>query len=372
MELDLYLDKKGREYAPFDPSRAKVIYEKLKPYLPCLPLYKIHILGTNAKGSTGRYLAQGFFQNKKTFLHFTSPHLFNFRERFYKNGSIILQEELENAHQFLQQFLFINDSSYFEYATFLAFVLSSDVDYLIMEAGLGGEFDSTSCIDYEMSIFTPISLDHQEFLGNSIQEIATTKLRAMSGDTFLANQTKKEVIEIAKKEARRKNINLQILQSNSNSKKNESDFLQDNLFTAQEILKFLNLQPLQTNQLDQLRGRFEKITENITIDVGHNIDAAKAVKKNLGSKKVILIYNSYKDKDIFEILKTLQQNIIKVLIFPVLNSRIIEKEKLCKILISLQIPYEDFSCIQKNEEYLVFGSFSLVQAFLEYESRCAK
>ena len=92
-----YMDSKAVEYAPFDYRRARNIFHKLQKFLN-LNTYNIHIIGTNGKGSTGRFIAQSLWESKHSVLHFTSPHLFEFRERFYLNNDIISLESLEIAH----------------------------------------------------------------------------------------------------------------------------------------------------------------------------------------------------------------------------------------------------------------------------------
>lgn len=150
------LESKGIEYAPFDPDRAKRIYAQILPHIT-LPSRIIHIIGTNGKGSTGRFIAMGLEQNQKSVLHFSSPHLFDFKERFYTQGGDIEDSRLEEAHIALWQIESVRESSYFEYATFLALYVSQGCEYLVLEAGLGGEFDSTSVCQYpysRMYIFT--------------------------------------------------------------------------------------------------------------------------------------------------------------------------------------------------------------------------
>ena len=419
--LKSFLAKKGQEYGAFDPMRAREIYAKLKPFLP-LSCFKIHVLGTNGKGSMGRFIALGLLQNHKKVLHFTSPHLFDFTERFYKNGKNVEWEELEAAHRFLAQFEFMQECSYFEYATFLALKLACDVDYLVLEAGLGGEFDSTSCLPCEVSVFSKIGLDHQEFLGGSVSEIARTKLRAMGEVAFLAPQRYAEVVEIAREIAHSRGTRLFVLggeslggemegdgegqiekaragkgqaeKSQNHGGKNRAgqndenqglegykilaaekykeilrsckvEFLKENLCTALHVLEFLGMElPSACYELD-LRGRFEAIAPNITIDVGHNIDAAHAIARQLLGRKIMLIYNAYRDKNIAEILEILKPHIREILYLPVENPRIIAKEKLRQIVENLGIIFRDFDGIEEEREYLVFGSFSLVERFLE-------
>lgn len=370
--LEEFLQSKGAEYAPFDPDRAKIIYGLLSPHLK-LSSKNIHIVGTNGKGSTGRFITLGLLQGGYKVLHFTSPHLFKFNERFYKNGHIIDDETLSKAHQFLQGFDFISRCSYFEYATFLACVLAQDVDFFVIEAGLGGEYDSTSCIERDISVFTSIGLDHQEILGNSIEEIASTKLNSMTHTAFLAQQSFLVVKELAHQIAYKKNSKLYEVSSTKqgafySQKYSLPDFLRDNFDTAMSVLNFFNIHlEIESFPPLDLIGRCQKFSPNITLDVGHNQDAAKQLIKVFNHKKVILVYNTYRQKDVRSILKTLRSIVKKILIIEVKNDRIIEISKLRSIIEDLGIDFEVFNplMMSESEEYLVFGSFSVIKQFLE-------
>lgn len=387
--LNEVLLSKGAEYAPFDTSRAKRIYDCIESIFDFAKYFGtrckvIHIIGTNGKGSTGRFVTMGLEQQGKSVLHFSSPHLFSFNERFFVSRRDFRGElsylELEKIHQKLWAIESVREASYFEYATFLALVLGVEYEYLVLEAGVGGEFDSTSVIEANVSIFTLIGLDHQEMLGESIGQIATTKLRAMSGYTILARQNDKQVEDIALDIALQRGVECALWEGMEKilgeqkqafydyaKRYNLPIFLQENLSNAMRVLAFFGMK-FDFLRLDRLslRGRCEILAKNIVLDVGHNIDGAKALRAFLGNKKVNLVYNSYIEKDIEAILRELLPNIKKVLILSVQNSRICPRQRLVSILESLQIAFMDFdiNTMSKSEEYLIFGSFSVAQEFL--------
>lgn len=87
--------------------------------------------------------------------------------------------------------------SYFEYTTLLAIVAFWGCEYVVLEAGLGGEFDATNVFDKVLSVFTPIDFDHSAFLGNAIESIAGTKLRSMQNTALLGIQQHADVKTIA-------------------------------------------------------------------------------------------------------------------------------------------------------------------------------
>lgn len=379
--LDSVLESKGIEYVPFDPERAHRIYTQILPSLT-LPERIIHIIGTNGKGSTGRFIAMGLEQNNKSVLHFSSPHIFEFRERFYTQGSEITTQRLEEAHRVLWCIESVREASYFEYATFLALYLSQGCEYLVLEAGLGGEFDSTNVCESDLSVFTSIGFDHQDMLGESLEEIASTKLRAMGRYAILAKQTYGQVVSLAKSIALQKHAVLECLKDRRLEcqecklseqmeqyirRYNLPEFLGENLYTALKVLAhygmsfdFENLGALS------LRGRAEHLSEHIILDVGHNFDGAKALHAMLSGKKVNLVYNAYEQKDIEAVLNELAPIIKKVLILNVENPRICSRQRLECILNKLCIPYDTFDITHFviTEYSLVFGSFSVVCEFL--------
>ncbi|NHB14006.1 bifunctional folylpolyglutamate synthase/dihydrofolate synthase [Helicobacter pylori] len=376
--LKAFLETKPKEYHKFDPSRFVQIYKDFKNAFFEIQAKVIHVVGTNGKGSTGRFLTLLLADQNFKVLHFTSPHVFEFRERFFVNGSVVEESVLENAHQQLQPHAFSNACSYFEYATLLAVMLAKDCDYLVLEAGLGGEFDSTNALEKTLSVFTPIDYDHKEFLGDSLESIATTKLKAMGSLNIIAPQ-QELVLNVAQKIAKDKQAQLIVVQNEISQEVKAyieryhlAHFLAMNLEVAlkafetllpcnkQEVLK--NLKPLN------LIGRCELLSPNILIDVGHNPHSAKALKeeiKRIFNTKIILIYNCYQDKDAFLVLEILKPVVKKVLILELHNERIIQLEKLKGILETLGLEYALFEDLEENENYLVYGSFLVANAFYE-------
>ncbi|MGL2657947.1 Mur ligase family protein [Helicobacter pylori] len=376
--LSAFLETKPKEYHKFDPSRFIQIYKDFKNAFFEIQAKVIHVVGTNGKGSTGRFLTLLLANQNFKVLHFTSPHVFEFRERFYLNGSVVEESVLENAHQQLQSHAFSSACSYFEYATLLAVMLAKDCDYLVLEAGLGGEFDSTNALEKTLSVFTPIDYDHKEFLGDSLESIATTKLKAMGSLSIIAPQ-QELVLNVAQKIAKDKHAKLIVVQNEISKGVKDyieryhlARFLAMNLEVAlkafetllpcnkQEVLK--NLKPLN------LIGRCELLSPNILIDVGHNPHSAKALKeeiKRVFNAPIVLIYNCYQDKDAFLVLEILKPVVKKVLILELHNERIIQLEKLKGILETLGLEHALFEDVKENENYLVYGSFLVANAFYE-------
>lgn len=367
-DLEEFLESKGAEYAPFNPKRAPKLFQALKLNPTCI---SIQILGTNGKGSTGRFLALMLRQKGFNVGHFTSPHLLNLTERFWHNGKECSKEVLNQAFLTLNQEI-LQEASYFEVLTFLAIKLFGDCDYMILEAGLGGEYDSTTtCVKFDLSLFTAISLEHQEFLGETLEEIAQTKLKAMAKKAILGFNPQ-SVIKIAQNIAKQKHCHLKILKTIPSKiwlycrKHSYPSYQAENLALAFEGLKTLGYD-CDFKSLDalDLQGRMQKIAPNVWVDVAHNLGGAQKIFHQFSQMQLILVYNSFFDKNPKAILGLLKPLVKRVEILNINHKRLIKKEELEQILKSLQIPYCDFKQIQEDEKYLVCGSFSVVAEFLK-------
>ena len=372
--LQEFLEYKTLYYDKIDFTVVKSSWQILSKKIK-LP-FVIHIVGTNGKGSTGRFLAHYLHKIDYKVLHYSSPHILKFNERIWINGADVSDENLEIAHKFLQDLYeleLLEKLTYFEYITLIAFYLSKDFDYLVLEAGLGGEFDATNVVENNLSLITTIGLDHQSFLGNSVEEIAATKMRSCDNKMIIGYQVFDEVIKTAYEvkqqilEQRNRNIEIiEVIDFNKYSVNEKfASYLKRNLHLVIACLNELKI-PVDTKLFDDvpLFGRCQKIASNITIDVGHNPLAAEVIKKEFENKKITLIYNSYADKDYVEVLKILKPIIKKLVIIELNDKRVVKKDDLLEVIKQLNIPNEEKITIEKDEEYLVFGSFLVVEKFL--------
>jgi dihydrofolate synthase/folylpolyglutamate synthase len=136
----------------------------------------IHVVGTNGKGSTSAFLTSILLSAGHTVAQFSSPHLVRFTERFRINGTEYSAEKLANMLDTVMEAA-PEEATFFEITTALAaFIFSEErVELAVMEAGMGGRSDATAAFHGEMTILTPISLDHTEYLGATLEEIAREK-----------------------------------------------------------------------------------------------------------------------------------------------------------------------------------------------------
>lgn len=137
----------------------------------------IHVAGTNGKGSVSHLLAAILGQAGYKVGLYTSPHLVDFRERIRVNGQMIPKEYVTGFVERYRSFFEPLHPSFFELTSTLAFdyFRAEKVDFAVIETGLGGRLDSTNIITPILSIITNISLDHTQFLGDTIEKIAVEK-----------------------------------------------------------------------------------------------------------------------------------------------------------------------------------------------------
>jgi dihydrofolate synthase/folylpolyglutamate synthase len=163
-------------------ERIELGYKKLK--FDSYENPSVLIAGTNGKGSTGAFLWKIASSFKKTTGLFTSPHLFSFSERFLVTGKDYSLDFIEASYVELKDKLgpeIFECMSFFELAALLAFEIfrSEKTQLDIIEVGLGGRFDATNISSPDVSVIVSIGLDHQFYLGETLQEIAFEKAGVM-------------------------------------------------------------------------------------------------------------------------------------------------------------------------------------------------
>ncbi len=409
-----FLESKPLYYKEIDHERVHRAYARLREEIGHPPA--VHIVGTNGKGSTGRMLAFLAWQGKPAMEngewrmenrlsqresmddlyplptthyplsvgHYSSPHILHFNERIWIDGENVSDEVLEKGHRRLYGILGSETSealSYFEYTTLLALLLFERCDLIVLEAGLGGEFDATNVVENKrLTVVTPIGIDHQAFLGDSAKAIAETKLRSITPYTqvLLAPQPYPEAESVARRIAEECGCGLTMedgkwkMEELERALQNKAwpEFLLQNASVALRALELLGI----TTDVEALKdlelfGRFYPLAENIRIDVGHNPLAARAIVEAM-EPGTVLIYNSLDDKDYREVLSILRPKLKRVELIPIESQRAATLREIETVLEELGIPWDCFNGqLFTHEHYLVFGSFYTVEAFLKSQNR---
>lgn len=300
----------------------------------------IHIGGTNGKGSTSNMLASVLQESGYKVGIYNSPHLIDFTERIKVNGENCDKEFVYNFIQKLKKLPADIRPSFFEFTTIMAFeyFAQQKVDFAIIEVGLGGRLDSTNIIKPLVSAITNVALDHQNILGNTVEEIATEKAGIIKKNTVIISGDENEKVKsiIIKKAAENNSdwvdatlINVELpsdLKGNYQQKNIKVvlaliDELRNlGIEIPKEKVKsgLLNVQ-----QNTGFIGRWFEFSRDplIICDTGHNQAGLEEVFAQLNSipKFKHIILGFVKDKKIDEVLKILPENSTFYFAKPYLN-----------------------------------------------------
>ncbi len=273
----------------------------------------VHIAGTNGKGSTAAMLSSvlqkaGF----KTGLY-TSPHLVEFNERIQINGEKISDSELDALALRLRR---LKEESkiqltYFEFTTALAFeyFASKEVDFAVIETGMGGRLDATNVLLPEVTAITNIAVEHSEYLGDSIEKIAAEKAGIIKqGVSFVTTEQNPVVIGLFKKVCSEKQSKfVHISKQFAGPVPFPGKHQRMNAALAFETAAQLGIGgQIIANGISSAKwpARFETVHENprVVLDVAHNPAGARAlaetIKSELKAEKVFLVLGVADGKDI--------------------------------------------------------------------------
>jgi dihydrofolate synthase/folylpolyglutamate synthase len=315
----------------------------------------IHVAGTNGKGSVSHMLAAVLqTAGYKTGLY-TSPHLYDFRERIKVNGTMCEKDFVVDFVERIQPSIKEIQPSFFEITVAVAFdyFARQKVDVAVIEVGLGGRLDSTNVITPELSIITNIGWDHMNMLGNSLQEIAFEKAGIIKKNIpVVIGEVLPETKTVFEEKAREKNAELYYAETNFRERafSFSDESLQVNyerndhtvvalktdlpgiyqvknvrtVLTAIQVLKQTGWQideaaiksALQNvKKLTGLLGRWEIIRREPTVilEVAHNKDGVAQMLQHLQKihfDQLHLIIGMVKDKEVEQVLQLLPANAI--------------------------------------------------------------
>lgn len=292
----------------------------------------VHVAGTNGKGSTSHMLA-AIFQKAgyKTGLY-TSPHLKDFRERIRINGEVIREKDVVAfVENYKSKFESIG-LSFFEMTVGMAFQYFADekVDIAIVEVGMGGRLDSTNVVTPELSIITNISLDHTQFLGNTLAKIAVEKGGIIKPNTpVVIGERHPETDPVFEELAVAKNAPLAFAEDLIPIRElDELDlkgiYQKKNIRTVLAAVQQLEAKGHQleaslkealqnVSKITGLRGRWETLSARprIICDTGHNEAGVKLIVEQLAKEtfdKLHIVWGMVGDKDITSVLKLLPKD----------------------------------------------------------------
>ena len=284
----------------------------------------IHIGGTNGKGSTCAYLSSIIQESGYKVGTFTSPHFFDYRERIKVNNNKIEKGFISKFISTYRDIIEKLELTFFElsFGMSLCYYIEKNVDYAVIEVGLGGRLDATNIINPILSVITNISYDHTEILGNTLEKIALEKAGIIKKNTKIIigerdKSTENVFIEIANKK-----FSEIIFASDYKSKFEYSDieYFNKNINTVVQICKNLNDKKINENSIEKgilninvntdFYGRWTILNDNpkIIFDCAHNESGFIYLSKHLSLlkyDKLFFILSFVKGKNVKKLVSYL-------------------------------------------------------------------
>ena len=307
----------------------------------------IHVAGTNGKGSCSHTLAAILQSMGMKVGLYTSPHIVDFRERIRVNGECLSEQYVVDFVEQHRSFFEPLHPSFFELTTAMAFRYFADqkVDIAVIEVGLGGRLDCTNIITPELSIITNISLDHTQFLGNTLAKIAGEKAGIIKeGVKVVIGEDVEETRPVFEAKAKEKNAPIVFAQDYPEVLCSEAcveggrnyetlnfgmihgdlsgDYQERNMNTCLTACKVLGLKKenvieavAHVAERTGLVGRWMKINESplAVCDTGHNVGGWKYLAPQIKAQKcehLRIVFGMVDDKDIDSVMEMLPKNAI--------------------------------------------------------------
>ena len=397
-----YIQAVGPKEIDLGLKRLKPIYEQL---IKSKIASKVIVVGgTNGKGTTTEFLGQLLVSKHKNVGTFTSPHLFNFNERIKINGKPVSDESIVESFKLIEESRGSTNLTYFDFSTLAALLIfnKSNVDYMVLEIGLGGRLDPVNIVDSDIAILTNVELDHQDWLGEDRESIGKEKadifkLRkpVIIGQHEVPNSVHEKILETKNQTfCVGKEFDYQVDDSNKKwtfTFKGERQVsysdIKLNSFSVSSIscalAAFCLLEEEVSLDMDvvfnslDLKGRCELIDNRYLLDVSHNESSARFlssfIERNFEDGTVInAVFGVMEDKDVNSILEPLATRINKWYVTSADIERSMATEKLGDIINS-KYPKDmelvgsvNEACMKAQEEteeeglILIFGSFYTV------------
>lgn len=353
------------------------------------------ISGTNGKGSTCTFLTHYLGLKNLTVGTFTSPHFVRFNERIAINGEPVSDEIICQAFEHIEKIRADVALTYFEFNTLAAIHIFSNakLDYWVLEVGLGGRLDSVNMIDTDVAAVTSISLDHIDWLGDSLEIIAQEKAGIARAGKLLISGVNNAPLSLkataatigANFKQKGEDYHFCLNENNTWSWQGNGQSINDlpipslpieNAATVLAILSYSGFE-LDFNSLEQLMlnasltGRYQTLmtSPKVILDVAHNPEAALELQRRLRSSKqdAVAVCGMLHDKDIASVLNCLKSDFKQWYLADLEAPRGASSEQLSQYLDSFK-QYSnvgaafDAALNEATEETLivVFGSFVTV------------
>jgi len=348
----------------------------------------IHVAGTNGKGSVCAFSERILRDAGLRTGLFTSPHLVTYRERIRVNGGVVSEsavaEGLSEIRELVSTWEF--HPTFFEISLGLAMQVfcRENCEVIILETGMGGRLDATNAVPSDVSIITSISLDHQQWLGDTLREIAAEKAGILKPNTPVVIGN---LLPEARDVVGRKALSLRIPCIEVHPIPEEWELglagrhQRENAALAVEAVcrvagDRLTEQGIRRSLADTFwPGRFQRLADDLILDGAHNPDAAEVLRRTweecYPGEKARLVFGAVASKDVAGIFRALLPVIESVFLIPVKSERRLSLDEMSAALIDAGgtgIPVESATTVGEAIEQsrhlggktLVAGSLFLV------------
>ncbi|MDA7763021.1 bifunctional folylpolyglutamate synthase/dihydrofolate synthase [Crocinitomicaceae bacterium] len=274
----------------------------------------IHVAGTNGKGSVCSITASILTEKKYQVGLFTSPHLFDFRERIRVNGAMISEQEVVAFCETIRNTKLDFKPSFFEITFVLAIrhFTNQNCDYVVLETGMGGRLDATNVVNPLVSVITNIGLDHLQYLGNTLKDIAKEKAGIIKEKTpVFIGKKQDEVYAFFEEISSEKKAPIYIAKESYTDSKLPKYQL-ENVNTAISALSELHIEcseeiiqkslsNIYINTGYQKRMEIVQDKPTIIVDASHNKDGLAITLDEIREKykgKIYCIFGSTKEREV--------------------------------------------------------------------------
>lgn len=342
----------------------------------------VHVAGTNGKGSTCAFIESvARSAGYKTGL-FTSPHLVEFNERIRVNGVNIPDTDAARLIDYVRELIadWETPPTFFEIvlAVAMLYFAEQEVELIVLETGMGGRLDATNAVPKDVAVITPIGLDHTQYLGPTLYDVAGEKagIIAWHRPAVIAPQ-EPEAIRAIHEAAQRMDTDFRIITAECEQPLGLKGAHQRRnaalaLAALQALPHFLCSAEEQARGLAQVRwpGRFEEVLPGVILDGAHNPHAMHVLvrtwRETFGESKARCIYAGSADKALDETLELLAPIVEEWILPPVQSPRILPPEKMAEKVRAvssapIRLP-ESLNTTPENlpERTLICGSFFLL------------
>lgn len=305
----------------------------------------LHVAGTNGKGSVCAFSEQILRDCGVRTGLFTSPHLITFGERIRVQGEAMPEEAIAGGLTRLRDLIegWSPPPTFFEITLALAlpWFVENEVEVVVLETGMGGRLDATNVVDPEVCVITPISFDHQAWLGDTLDKIAGEKAGIIKpGVPVVICPQEPEAGEVLQRKAAEVGAPLQWIGEPWPGRVSLAGTHQRwNAAAAVEACALLHPQSrsVAPDALARTRwpGRFEQIGGRFVIDGAHNESAISRLvetwRETFGTRRAHLIFGTLKDKNPVRLIELLRPIAADVSLVPVRSSRTVHPEDLLPI-----------------------------------------